>query len=78
MKNSLNINSELIATQENRFGKVYIHEYNYRWGAKKYRVFDMYFQVEQKFCKFKYNTLSEIYDTHLSDATYIYNSFKLK
>lgn len=70
--------NETITKQNLEFGEVYIHEYNFNWINKVYSVFTMYFQKDKHYYKYEYFTQTKLYETHLSNANSILNSFKLK
>ncbi|MGB0974535.1 MAG: hypothetical protein ACPGU9_06040 [Flavobacteriaceae bacterium] len=78
IRNNRSLSYESVNKQNNKYGEVYIHEYNFDWVSKDYSIFTMYFQIDKHYYKYEYHTQTRLYDTYLNGANSILNSIKLK
>lgn len=75
---SLNITSQDVLIENNRFGETYIHKYESTWNGVKYKKYVMNFQYKGEYYNYTYSSIAEKYDEHYKEAISILNSIKFK
>ncbi len=72
------ISNQEITKETNKFDTVFIHQYEFTWNEKTYKVYTMYFTFNNRYYMYEYFSLKNLYDSHIAEANAILNSIEFK
>ena len=74
----MNITSQEILEEKNRFGNTYIHTSESIWNGVNYKEYTMYFEHNGEYYCYNYSSLKEDYAKHFKEAMSILNNIEFK
>ena len=74
----LNIITQEILEEKNRFGGTYIHTSESTWNGVNYKKYTMYFEHNGEHYYYNYSSLKHNYAKHFKEAMSILNSIEFK